>query len=270
DALMPGVRLDAARLAVGQFHEVVLIPGVAAVRISRRARSAEALPRRTQVLCRLAAVGLPFAVPEPLTEVTRFGERAAVVHSWVNGRSHAKGEGSPEQIAALLGALREVSVTELADVLGEPHEYAGGHRWAEVMAEEVVPRLPAEFRDEARRRLDDALALEPVPPSLVHGDLAGDNVHWDEDGKLVGVLDWDLAQPFDPAIDAACLAWHGWENVRAAVDARTYRRAGVWFGTFGIEQIGAAVLNGEPQDILDRFVAGTVAWMQSTADWKLP
>ncbi|OUC90663.1 hypothetical protein [Streptosporangium minutum] len=35
DALMPGASRDAARLARGGIHDVVLLPGVAAVRISR-------------------------------------------------------------------------------------------------------------------------------------------------------------------------------------------------------------------------------------------
>ncbi|QMU78242.1 hypothetical protein GXW83_23610 [Streptacidiphilus sp. PB12-B1b] len=35
---------------------------------------------------------------------------------------------------------------------------------------------------------------------------------------MLGVLDWDLAQPHDPAVDAAALAWHGWDKVAAAVE----------------------------------------------------
>jgi hypothetical protein len=63
EALVPGADLDAARLAGGQFHQVVLLPGVAAVRVSRRATSALALPRQTELLRQLAAAGLPFAIP---------------------------------------------------------------------------------------------------------------------------------------------------------------------------------------------------------------
>jgi hypothetical protein len=84
------------------------------------------------------------------------------------------------------------------------------------------------------------------------------------------VLDWDLAQPFDHAVDAACMAWHGWENVRAAVDAETYRRAGVWYLTFGIEQVAAALLAGEPPESLDRRGERAAAWLEQTADWELP
>jgi hypothetical protein len=69
--------------------------------------------------------------------------------------------------------------------------------------------------------------------------------------------------------DAACLAWHGWERVRAAVDPVTYRRAGVWCLTFGLEHIAAAILDGEPGDAVERRaaraggVAGPHSWMVS-------
>ena len=143
EALVPGTRLDEARLASGQFHHAVLLPGIAAVRISRRPVSAEALPRRTEVLRQIAVSGVPFAVPEPLSPVTTFGERAAVAVSWVDGALQPKGQGDPAEIGALLRALREVPLTpELLAVLGRPHEFVGGDRWAEVIHEEVVPRLP--------------------------------------------------------------------------------------------------------------------------------
>jgi aminoglycoside phosphotransferase (APT) family kinase protein len=268
DALMPGASLDAARFRKGGIHDVVLLPGVAAVRISRRPSAAEALPRRTELLRVIAASGLPFAVPEPLTPVTMFGDRAAVAVSWLDGAGLPEGVGDPVRIGELLSALREFPLTpELRAVLGAPREYAGGHHWADVLAEDVIPRFPEKWRDEGRRRLEEALALEPLPDSLVHGDLGGENVHWSEDGKLIGVLDWDLAQRFDPAIDAAFMAWHGWENIREAVDSDTYRRARVWDGTFGVEHLIAVLdLNGKPLANVESYVEHIVAWLERNAD----
>lgn len=138
--------------------------------------------------------------------------------------------------------------------------------WAVVLAEDVIPRLPPRWRAEGRRRLDDAVALEPVPDALVHGDLAGSNVHWGPDGKLVGVLDWDLALPFDPAVDAACMAWHGWDTIRAAVDDETYRRARVWNQTFGIEHL-IAVLPGKTLSSVDSYVDHIVPWLEHNTRW---
>lgn len=262
--LVTDANLDDARLATGQFHDVVLLPGVAAVRIARREAAAVKLPRRTELLAHLAVLDLPFAVPAPLGAAQRVDGRMAVAVSWVDGAGQAKNEGDPRRLAELLEALAGVDCAALADVLAEPHEYAGGHRWADVMFDEVVPRLPEQWQDEARRRIDAALALEPVPPALVHGDLGGENVHWDPSGKLIGVLDWDLASAFDPAIDAACLGWHGWDNIRQAVDAETFRRARTWYLTFGVEQLGAAVVNGEPPEVVERYVSGVVAFLERT------
>jgi aminoglycoside phosphotransferase (APT) family kinase protein len=109
-----------------------------------------------------------------------------------------------------------------------------------------------------------ALALDPVPPRLVHGDLGGDNVHWSADGELLGVLDWDLAAPFDPAVDVACLAYtHGWAAIERAVDARTVARARVWSGTFPIEQIVKVLLDDADEAAVQRCAEGVVRWMDA-------
>jgi hypothetical protein len=85
DALLPGRSLDDARITAGNLHHVVLLPGTAAVRVSKRPSSAQEMPRRMEVLREIARAGLPFDVPEPLTSVTWFGERTAVAVSWVDG-----------------------------------------------------------------------------------------------------------------------------------------------------------------------------------------
>ncbi|MEU8250714.1 aminoglycoside phosphotransferase family protein [Nonomuraea sp. NPDC048916] len=272
EALMPGASIDAARFARGGVHDVVLLPGVAAVRISRRPSGAEALPRRTAVLRLIAGCGLPFAVPEPLTPVTMFGERAAVAVSWIDGTGLPEGQGDPAKIDELLRALRELPVTsDLRAVLAAPRKYEGRDSWAGILAEEVIPRFPEKWRDEGRRRLEAALALEPVPDCLVHGDLIGDNVHWSEDGKLIGVLDWDRAHLFDPAIDAAFMGWHGWDNLRQAVSSETYRRARVWERTFGVDHLVAVLeLGGEPLTRGESYAEHIVAWLERHADGDLP
>ncbi|NUW33755.1 aminoglycoside phosphotransferase family protein [Nonomuraea sp. SMC257] len=267
DALLPGTSLGSARLVRGGIHDVVLLPGVAAVRVSRRPTGAEALPRRTEVLRLIAAAGLPFAVPEPLTPVTRFEERAAVAVSWIGGAGLPEGAGDPAGTGALLRAIRELPVTpELRAVLPAPREHEGRDNWAAILAEEVVPRFPEKWREEGRRRLAEAMALEPVPDTLVHGDLVGSNVHWGADGRLIGVLDWDRAHLFDPAIDAAFMAWHGWDNLRQAVDGDTYRRARVWERTFGVDHLVAVLeLGGKPLKYVDSYVDHIVAWLERYA-----
>ncbi|MEU4324544.1 phosphotransferase family protein [Nonomuraea dietziae] len=260
--LLPGVSLDGARFGGGQFHDVVLLPGAAAVRVARTEAAAASLPRCAELLARLARMDLPFQVPTPLVPVSTIAGRVAVAVSWVDGAAHPRGSGDPAKLRGLLDALASVDLRLVEDVLDEPHAYAGRERWEEILVEEVLPRLPVHVRTEARRRIEAALELDKVTASLVHGDLGGDNVHWSPDGDLVGVLDWDLAQPFDPAVDAACLAWHGWDAVRSAVDGETYRRARVWAETFAIEQVGSALVNGEPPHVVDRHVESTARLLE--------
>ena len=266
EAALPGLRLDDARTDRGGSHDVVLLPGVAVVRVARTPTAEAELVRNVELLRRLSALDLPFAVPEPLSGIVTADGRSGVALSWLDGEPAARGEGGdPEQLAALLGALRAIDLRGLDGLLGVPHQYAGGERWSQLLLEEVVPRLPGEWRDEARRRVVAALELDPVEPSLVHGDLAGANVHWAPDGRLLGILDWDLAQPFDPALDAACLAWHGWDRVREAVDEPTLRRAWTWYLTFALEVLAHALVNGETGETLDRRVVVTVAALERSA-----
>ena len=260
-ALLPGARLDDAVVAAdGNIHDVLLIPGVAAVRVSKRPLSAASMPRSVEVLRLLAAADLPFRVPEPLTPVTTFGERSAVAVSWIDGVALPEGVGDPAQVAEVLEAVRSVPLH--GPLLAAVDGRADGPRWWTVLAEEILPRLPARWRAEGRRRLDAALALEPVPDALVHGDLGGSNVHWAADGTLLGILDWDLAMPGDPAIDAALMAWHGWDAVRRAVDAATYRRARTWDALFGVGHL-VATMNGRPMTSPDGFVAAIVPWLEA-------
>src|SRR3954447_21352992 len=56
EALLPGARLDSARFAEqGNMHHVVLLPGIAAVRVSKRPSAPAELPRRVGILRAVAA-----------------------------------------------------------------------------------------------------------------------------------------------------------------------------------------------------------------------
>lgn len=128
---------------------------------------------------------------------------------------------------------------------------------------DVVPDLlPGDLRAEAVRRVQLALALPPVAPGFVHGDLAGTNLLWRSDGTLSGVLDWDLAQAFGPAVDVACLSWFGWDTVRAVVNAEQQHRAEVWARTFALEQVAAALNSGEPAPVIQKVVGRAVTHLR--------
>lgn len=261
--LVPDAPVDSARLAEhGNLHHVVLFPGVAAVRISKRPSAAAELPRRVEILRAVAAASLPFDVPEPLTAVARFGDRAAVAVSWIGGASLPEGIGDPAAFGLLLETLREVEISpQLKAVLHTPRRYADGLGWAEIL-NEIIACLPTKWRDRVRQRLETLLALDEVPARLVHGDLGGSNVHFDQNGKLIGVLDWDMAILSDPAIDAALVAdWHGWDVLRAATDADTHRRARAWNDAVGVGHLHA-VLAGRALSNVDGFAGSVVAWLE--------
>jgi aminoglycoside phosphotransferase (APT) family kinase protein len=260
--LLPGLDRGRASLEFGVEHVVVVAPEAGVVRISRAPGNRPVMERRVELLSELGRAGLPFTVPAPLSEVAVVDGYAAVALSWVPGEPDRAGNGDPAVLRQLLAALRQVDIGALGSVLASPHGYAGGEQWAELMAQ-AITRLPPDVRGEARRRLAEALALPAVPPSLVHGDLAGANLRWAPDGKLLGVLDWDWASAWDPAIDVACLGWHDWPAVQSAVDPQTCHRAMVWQRTFGLEWIVGAWLRppGSP-DVIER----TAAWLRRSQD----
>ncbi len=265
--LLPTSPLAGAHHARGQFHDVLLLPGVAAVRVARDARSASAMPRRTTLLHRLHHLHvesrLPVAVPRPLTEVLAVagpgGPTAAVAHAWLDGRAHPRGRGDPAVLRALLAALAAVPTDGLGDVLDAPRGYAGGARWPSLVAE-VLPRIPPRWRGVASRRVAAVAEMPVVATGLVHGDLAGHNLLWGP-ARLPAVLDWDFASAWDPAVDVACLAgWHGWAAVSKAVaDRGVLARARAWAAVFPLEQVASAVHHGEPEDVVDRLVERAVA-----------
>lgn len=224
--LVAGARPEDARLdEAGESHAVVLFPGLAAVRFARTTAARRAAGRRTALLVALGRAAPWLPLPRVLEQTDD-----AVVHSWMDGAPAGAGEGSASELSRLLSGLAAVDLDALVPHLGAPHEYAGGARWAEAVESEVVAHLAPRAQEHARRRMAAALALPPVRPSLVHGDLAGGNVLW-TGGRVTGVLDWDVAQPFDPAVDVACMVSTGWD-VRAVVDDETWSRAAVWRRTF--------------------------------------
>ena len=252
-----------ARVELGGSHEVLVLPHVGVVRAARTVYAAAQMPRNLRLLDTLRNLGLPFAVPRPLSDAVELNGRTVSAVSWIAGSPLPRGAGAPDGLGGILAALRAVDLHLLRPDLNVPHAYAGGAHWAHVMLSRVIPLLPRDVCADGRRRVEAAISLDPVEPTLVHGDLAGANLLWHDDGSLSGVVDWELASAGDPAIDAACLAWFGWPNVRAITDDGTFRRAGVWFETFGLEQLAAAVLHERPPDQLAVAAERAAAWLRS-------
>ncbi|MDI3329161.1 MAG: phosphotransferase [Micrococcus sp.] len=256
----------------GQFHRVLVLPGVGAVRMSRTEVAAGRLPANVALVQALATTAqLPVALPVPLTEVVTGPDgTAAVVQEYLPGQAHPPHEGDPAVLRGLCEALAAVDTTALQPHLGPAFAYRGPWTPARVR---TVRELPGRLRDAHGGRLWDgdwtaehpsvSVAAFPdtveellgtlvgwtenpvVTPSLVHGDLAGHNMRWARaEGRwvLTGVLDWDLASAWDPALNPAYLSlWHGEEKLEAiARDPAEARRARAWLGWMALETLDDA------------------------------
>jgi len=75
---------------------------------------------------------------------------------------HAPGAGDAMQLRRLLHTLAQIDPYPMATVLDQAHAYAGRERWEQLLIQEVLPRLPADVRVEAGRRVEAASTLPPV------------------------------------------------------------------------------------------------------------
>lgn len=256
----------------GQSHRVLVVPGTGVVRMTRSGQAAARLPRAVGLVQALAtSAQWPVALPVPLTEVVTGADgTAAVVQDYLPGGPHPPHQGDPAVLRALCEALAAVDTGTLAPYLGPPFAYRGPWTAPRLRTVQELPgRLSAAYGDrlwngdwtgehpavdgerfpEAAGELLATLtawtADPPVPPSLVHGDLAGHNMRWQREGSrwvLTGILDWDLASAWDPALNVAYLSlWHG-EDLLGAVARNPAEawRARVWLGWMALETLDDA------------------------------
>ncbi|WP_416362323.1 phosphotransferase family protein [Pseudoclavibacter sp. VKM Ac-2867] len=232
---------------------VVALAGDVAVRVARSEMSGLEARRAQHVIDALPS--LPFSVPRSVGAPVHVNGVLAIVQERIHGDVHPAGPADPAELAKLLEALRSVPLPPISAHLAVPRAYMGGNDWQSVLTSEVVPRLNRSVRGEALSRVESLAALESDPVSLCHGDLAGTNVLW-RDGKIVGVLDWDLASPADITDDVASLAsWHGWESLGPFIDDQTANRARTVAATHVLQPIAFTLLQERPPGELERAVA---------------
>ncbi|GAA1499145.1 phosphotransferase family protein [Paeniglutamicibacter kerguelensis] len=247
-SLHPGPAWESGHVNVGgQFHVVLVAENEAVLRISRTRAAALEMQRRVDLVEALAP-RLGFELPTALTPVWHGNDCSAVVQRYVPGSAHAPHRGDAAALRRLVEELAGIDVAPLAGLLARPFAFNGP--WTAVKTAATLRALPTELVADAELVLATIAGFASIPPALVHGDLAGHNVHW-LDGRLVGVLDWDLAAAWDPALNSAYLGlWHGESMLDLmAPTAQEAWRARVWLGAMSLESIYNVGLANDPAQL---------------------
>lgn len=227
----------------GSAHIIINMGGLLSVRVAKTKKTGHLVARRTEILRRLPQ-NLPFDVPRPITRVITRNGYTAVGLTWIKGEPRQQGPAPAKQIASLVKAIAGVDYRGYGPYLDFAHEHWAGKNWEQVARETVIPQLLSGAQKVALTALDRVLALDPVEPTLVHGDLAGHNILWNGD-KLVGVIDWDHATIGDPAIDHASLGnFYGWESLSKALTAEQLERARTYAALLPIQSLGYTMTHG--------------------------
>ena len=167
------------------------------------------IPRQGRIMRSLSEAGLPVPRILGMSDEPRIDGRPYVLMARIDGDRIEKVAGTvpDHQLAAsAVEVLKQIHAlaparTGIGDE--EPQPLAAElARWGWLMErapEELVGRAPvlaarlAEHQPEAR------------VPTLVHGDYHYGNMLF-RDGRVVGVLDWEIAQLGQPLLDLACLS----------------------------------------------------------------
>ena len=247
--------------AGGSAHVVVNVGHVISVRIAKNPTVVSHVERRTQVLRRLPRFS--FATPRPLTDVVVADGYTGVGLTWLPGAPHPPGHVDPAVLHRVLTELAEVDASGFAGFLDRPGQHWGGHRRRHVLIDEVIPRLLPRNRAAALQAVAELAALPTVAPTLVHGDLMGHNMLW-QDEELTGVIDWDHACLYDPAHDAASLGlWYGWDALRGAVSETVYERAQLHARTFPLQAVAYALHHDLDTAQVNQAVARADEWIET-------
>ncbi|XXX81446.1 phosphotransferase [Sorangium sp. So ce134] len=155
--------------------------------------------REGALLERVAARTRAIRVPT-LTAIVRVGGADVVVRPYLEGvpldlRAGRQPSVAPwEVIAQVAATVHGIDADDIPGVGG--HATRRAHALSEISVLHGAPRL----REAERWALDHL--PEEEPPTLIHGDLLGQNIllHWEQP---FAVIDWEYATRGDPAYDMA-------------------------------------------------------------------
>lgn len=233
-----GAALDAALISGGRSNLTYTISDGAHEWVLRRPPLGHVLPtahdmaREFKVLTALAPTDVPVPRTLAFCDDDAVNDAPFYVMEKVDGQILR----SPSEFAALDAEQARRCSEALVDVLAQIHEvdYAAvglddfgrpdGYlerqvrRWGEQWERSKTRDLPA--IDELARRLRASLPESPAP-TIVHGDYRLDNTMLapDDPGRIVAVLDWEMATLGDPLADVGLflLYWARDESSAPAV-----------------------------------------------------
>ncbi|WP_349931377.1 phosphotransferase family protein [Glutamicibacter mishrai] len=219
----------------GQFHKVVIANPDSVIRMARTIDATEEMPRSIKLL-ELVSDQLDYQIPVATSQIQTVDSLGSVAMSFIPGSAHEPHYGDPKILGKLVSDLAQVELEPLREHLASPFAFRGP--WTDERQQQCFDALPEELRGPASSLWAQLDELAQVPPSLVHGDLAGHNMHW-VDEELIGILDWDLAAAWDPALNTAYLSlWHGLEMVDLiAPSPDEAHRAKIWLGLMSLERL---------------------------------
>lgn len=219
----------------GQFHKVVIANPDSVIRMARTIDATEEMPRSIKLL-ELVSDQLDYQIPVATSQIQTVDSLGSVAMSFIPGSAHEPHYGDPKILGKLVSDLAQVELEPLREHLASPFAFRGS--WTDERQQQCFDALPEELRGPASSLWAQLDELAQVPPGLVHGDLAGHNMHW-VDEELIGILDWDLAAAWDPALNTAYLSlWHGLEMVDLiAPSPDEAHRAKIWLGLMSLERL---------------------------------
>ncbi len=207
----------------GKDHVILIAGQLAVARLSRF--DDQDLARQVRLLEQLR---LPWRVPTALSQVDQ-----GVLQRYIPGTAHPHNSGDVTTLSHVVEVLENYDTTGLA--LADPFAQRGR------FTEEMLTRLDTIVENNMARTISEYVhgwTDDGVGAGLVHGDLAGHNMHW-IDGQLIGILDWDYAALWDTALNATYLSlWHG---VPLEDISPTPYRARVWSGALGLYALADAL-----------------------------
>ncbi|MGW5861344.1 viomycin phosphotransferase [Streptomyces sp. NPDC055239] len=270
--LLPEETVAELPFVEGQFHLVVNGKD-RVVRFARTEAAAARLTARAAALRVLAGLDLGFRTPEPLLTGGAHGtdEPPYLVLSRVPGAPLPDGALARPEVAASVAAQYATLLTGLAGAGTDeavraalPHTPEDAWR---LFAADVRAELFGLMSDAGRSRAERELtALDGRPHNtgaVVHGDLGGENVLWeDADGwpRLSGVVDWDEVALGDPAEDLAAIGASYGEALlhrvlalsgRPKADDGVAERAATIRGTFPLQQALSAYRDGDEEELAE-------------------